>query len=50
MGRARCPMTRGSFGEDRPLECTMEPDERTFELADDTLTVTLRDRLRRMRK
>ena len=50
MGWARCPMTGGSFGEDRPLEYAMKPDERTFELADDALAITLRVRLRRKRK
>ena len=50
MGWTRCSMTRGSLGEDRPLECTMEPNKRTFELADDAFAITLRGRLRRMRK
>ena len=50
MGWAWCPMAGGSLGEDRPLECTIKPDERTFELADDALAITLRIRLRRKRK
>lgn len=47
MGRARSSMARGSLGEDRPLECTVEPDERTFEFADNTLAIALQVRLRR---
>ena len=41
MGWARRSVARGSLGEDRPLECTVEPDERTFELADNALAIAL---------
>jgi len=37
-------MARSSLGEDWPLKCTMKPDEGTFELADDALTIALRVR------
>lgn len=44
-------MTGGSLGEDWPLELTMEPDERTFELSDDALAIALQVRsLRGKRK
>ena len=45
MGRAGYLVAGSSFCEDRPLECTMEPDEGTSEPADDTLTITLCVRL-----
>ena len=41
MGWTGSPTARSSPGEDRSLECTMELDERTFELADNTLAITL---------
>ena len=50
MGWTRCPMTGGSLGEDRSLEYAMEPDKRTFELANDALAITLWVRMRRKRK
>lgn len=46
MGRARSSMARGSLSKDRPLECTVKSDERTFELANNTLTIALQVRLR----
>jgi hypothetical protein len=42
MGWAGSPMARGSLGEDWSLERTMEPDERPFEVADNTLAIALR--------
>jgi hypothetical protein len=40
------PMARGPLGEDRTLECTMELDERTFKIADNTLAIALGIRLK----
>jgi hypothetical protein len=39
-------MARGPLGEDRTLECTMELDERTFKIADNTLAIALGIRLK----
>jgi len=43
-------MARSSPGEDRPFECTMEPDVRTLEFADNTFAVALWVRLRHKRE
>lgn len=42
MGRTGNLTVRDSLGENRPLEWTMELDERTFEFADNTFAITLR--------
>ena len=42
-------MARGPLSEDRPLECTMELDERTFKVTDNTLAIALGIRLKRER-
>lgn len=41
MGWARSPTTGSSFGEDRPLECTMKLDKGTSEPSDHTFTIAL---------
>jgi len=41
MGRTRSPVAGSSLGEDRELECTIEPDEGTLELSDNTLAIAL---------